>query len=110
VSYYFKSIKQLKELSLNRPHLHKKEKTNLRGEKKTEAVIRIKAALINSTIPLHVTAHRLKLTRAIAENQERQTKTSVKCVTRKATTRKTVPCSSKSDLTVPKKKDYSQAL
>jgi hypothetical protein len=104
VLYYFKSKKQLKQLSLSRSHLHKRERTNLRGEEKTKAVIRIEAALVDSTISLHITACCLKLTRTIARNQGRQTKTSIKCVIRKATIRETVPCLSKSDLTVLKRK------
>jgi hypothetical protein len=65
-------------------------------------VVRIEATLINSTIPLHVTACCLKSTKA--KNQERQTKTSVKYAIKKATIKETVPCLSKSDLTVLRKK------
>jgi hypothetical protein len=104
VLYYFKSRKQLKQLSFSRLYLHKRERTNLGGKGETEAVIRIKAALVNSTIPFYVTTCCLKSTRAIAKNQGRQTKTSVKCATRKATTKETVLCLSKSDLTVLKRK------
>jgi hypothetical protein len=67
-------------------------------------VVGIEAALVDSTIPLYVTACRLELTRAMVRNQGRQTKTSVECATKKATTRETVPCLSKSDLTVLRKK------
>jgi hypothetical protein len=67
-----------------------------------QEVAGIEAALVNLTIPFYVIACRLELTRA--ENQGRQTKTSVKCAIRKATTKETVPCSSKSDLTVLRKK------
>jgi hypothetical protein len=65
-------------------------------------VIRIKAALVNSTILFYVTACCLESTRA--ESQERQTKTSVKCVTKKAITKETVICLSKSDLIILRKK------
>jgi hypothetical protein len=102
VLYYFKSRKQLKQLSHSRPHLHKRGRTNLEGEGETKAVVGIKAALVDSTIPLHITARCLKSTRT--GNQGRQTKTSVKCAIRKATTKETVPCLSKSDLTVLRKK------
>jgi hypothetical protein len=81
---------------------NRRERTNLGGEGETEAVIGIEAALVDSTILLHVTACCLKSTRT--ENQERQTKTSVKCAIRKAITRETVPCLSKSDLIVLRKK------
>jgi hypothetical protein len=87
--------------------LHKKGRTNLGGEEETEVVREvkgIKAALVDLTIPLHITACRLESTRAIAGNQGRQTKTSVECATRKATIRETVPCLSKSDLIVLRKK------
>jgi hypothetical protein len=62
--YYFKSKKQLKKLFLSQPHLYKKERTNLREEEKTKAVIRIKAALVDLTIPFHVIACCLKSTKA----------------------------------------------
>jgi hypothetical protein len=78
---------------------------NLRGKGETEVmqeVIGIKAALVDSTISLHVTACCLKSTRA--ENQGRQTKTSVKCAIKKATIKKTVLCLNKSDLTVLRRK------
>jgi hypothetical protein len=104
VLYYFKSRKQLKQLSFSQLHLHKRGRTNLEREGKTEAVIRIEATLVNSTISLYVTACCLESIRAITRNQRRQTKTSVKCVIRKAITRETVPCLSKSDLTVLRKK------
>jgi hypothetical protein len=81
---------------------NRKKRTNLRKEGETEAVIKIKAALVNSTILLHVTARRLELTRA--KNQGRQRKTSAECATRKATIKETVPCLSNSDLITPTKK------
>jgi hypothetical protein len=65
-------------------------------------VIRIKAALVNSTIFLYVTACCLELIRA--GNQGRQTKTSVECAIKKATIRETVSCLSKSDLIVLRRK------
>jgi hypothetical protein len=61
VLYYFKSTKQL---SHSRPHSHNRRgRTNLRGEGKTEVVrevVGIEAALVDSTVPLHVTARRLE--------------------------------------------------
>jgi hypothetical protein len=67
ILYYFKSRKQLKQLSYSRPYLHKKERTNLGGEGETEViqeVKRIKATLVNLTILFHVTACCLESTRA----------------------------------------------
>jgi hypothetical protein len=98
--YCFKSTKQL---SYNRPHLYnRKGRTNLREEGETEAVIRIKAALVNLIILFHVIACCLESTSA--ENQERQRKSSVKYAIKKATIRKTVPCLGKSDLIILKRK------
>jgi hypothetical protein len=65
-------------------------------------VVEIKAVLVDLTILFYVTAFCLKLTRA--KNQGKQRKTSIECVTKKVTIRETVPCLSKSDLTVLRRK------
>jgi hypothetical protein len=63
--YYFKSRKQLKQLFYSRPHLYnRKERTNLGGNGETKAIIRIKAVLVDLTIPFHVTACCLESTKA----------------------------------------------
>jgi hypothetical protein len=67
-------------------------------------VVGIKAVLVDSTIPFYVTTYCLESTRAITRNQGRQRKTSVECVTRKAIIKETVPCLSKSDLIILRKK------
>jgi hypothetical protein len=81
---------------------NRKERTNLRKKGETKAVIEIKNTLVDLTISFYVTAYCLKLIRT--ENQERQTKTSVKCAIKKAIIRETVSCLSKSDLIMLKRK------
>src|SRR6266568_9564323 len=103
---FFRS-KRLLSLHKHRlQHSHTRGKTNLGGEGTTEVDqegVGAEAALVDSIIPHHVivTAHRLKS----AKSQNDQKEMSVEYAIRKVITRKTVPCSNNSDLTMPKRKN-----
>ena len=110
VSHFFKSKRLLSLHKHNRPRLHKRERTNLKGEKETEAVREREGAeavlVVDSTVPLHVTTlhESIRATATpTAKSQGSQRKTSVGCVIRKATIKTTVPCSNNSDLTMPRR-------
>jgi hypothetical protein len=104
VLYYFKSIKQLKQLSHSQPYLHNRRgRTNLGGEGETEAVVGIEAALIDSTISLHDTPCRLESTRAKAEKDK------CKVCYQKGHYQRDCPLLKQIRLDNAKKKDYGQA-